>query len=125
MAIKKKALSALVLGSLCAQASNLLQEPAEHYEKLGSQYRFGETIDPDRVINPRNHPSATTPEITRQTTEENRSTPAEITALEEPKSPAAKDPEAIHDPFGGRAILLTCGARCGIPLSDYSTSSEE
>ena len=129
--MKKKALSALVLGSLCAQASQMIQNPSEQFGQMGTQQRFGDRIHPSDLIDPKNHPpaqressEAAAPSQAAQKPDAQE--PPKPPANSEAATPQRPDPsEAIApDPFGDRDIPLTCGARCGIPLKDYSDSSE-
>jgi hypothetical protein len=127
--MKKKALSALVLGSLCVQASDMIRQPVEAFEQMGSKQRFGDPIDPDTLIDPRNHPPAHAPRPDASQapeepvpTDTNRS--SDTTTEETPRAAPQKESGATPDPFGGRHIPLTCGARCGIPLEDYNDSSK-
>lgn len=82
----------------------MIYHPDKVYKELGSQYRFGEPIAPKK-----NRP---------QPQQENAQTPAENPA----QSPAPKA-AAPADPFGGRNLHLSCGAKCGIPLQNYKEES--
>ena len=81
----------------------LLKNPGEVYKQLGNQYRFGEPIEPKKE-----------PEQTAK----KQKPQAEI----EKSEPNATKPEAQSpiEPFKGKNIHLSCGAKCGIPLKNYN-----